>query len=191
MFNFLVSVITSDPSLGKVDKSSMSEQTLMELFAEGITDNRSALSISRQEPQDIYDWKGLNFDSSGAVTGIGWILQKLGGSIRLEWLPASVKYVFVDRNRLSGTVCLTQLPHVLQTLLMTSNLFSGTVDLTQLPKELVRLRLNDNAFHGETDFIQLPPQLRDLRVDHTQLSGEIYHFDGTLGVDDSNVKDMR
>uniref|UniRef100_A0A7S4PIR2 Uncharacterized protein n=1 Tax=Paramoeba aestuarina TaxID=180227 RepID=A0A7S4PIR2_9EUKA len=113
--------ISADPSLGKVDKTSLSDQTLMELFIEGVT-NTGEIWESGDDSADISEWKGLTFDSNGTIKTIEWehfgnyFELNLTGSLQLQWLPSTLVRVAVSGHQLSGSIDLEHLPEALLTL---------------------------------------------------------------------------
>uniref|UniRef100_A0A7S4NKW1 Leucine-rich repeat protein n=1 Tax=Paramoeba aestuarina TaxID=180227 RepID=A0A7S4NKW1_9EUKA len=184
-----------DPSIGKIDKSALSQQTLMELFVDGITNKERFCGLAHH-PRDLSEWRELYLNDSGDVIKFDVFSYYLRGSIALEWLPLSAQIINMRSNFLSGTldlehlpdgltllylnsnqfvgsVCLTNLPECLETLFLHDNRLEGAIDLTCLPKTLGNLDLRENRFVGETDFSRLPDALYRLNVSHTELSGEI------------------
>mmetsp|Transcript_19899 Transcript_19899/g.31195 ORF Transcript_19899/g.31195 Transcript_19899/m.31195 type:complete len:241 (-) Transcript_19899:33-755(-) len=189
---FFLGISTNDPSLGKIDKSSLSHQTLMELFIENIIGTEA---ICKSPNEDISEWDGVSLDDSGNVISISWIMLSLDGSFSLEWLPSTVHELqmretslegsidltilpddlqecSVDGNSLTGEICLTKLPETLKILNVNMNSLCGTLDLTKLPKTLESLYLHDNKFHGSIDLTKLPSNLRDLYLSDNPLEGE-------------------
>ena len=93
---------TVDPSLGRLDYASLSQQALMEMVIEGITD-KEMICGDADEPKDIEEWESVEIED-GEVVEIDWKKKDLKGSIHLEWLPSSVKELAVSGNRLAGTL---------------------------------------------------------------------------------------
>eukprot|EP00009_Paramoeba_aestuarina_P003334 CAMPEP_0201522622 /NCGR_PEP_ID=MMETSP0161_2-20130828/18394_1 /ASSEMBLY_ACC=CAM_ASM_000251 /TAXON_ID=180227 /ORGANISM="Neoparamoeba aestuarina, Strain SoJaBio B1-5/56/2" /LENGTH=217 /DNA_ID=CAMNT_0047921527 /DNA_START=21 /DNA_END=674 /DNA_ORIENTATION=- len=168
-----VIIQSADPFLGKVpDKSSLSQQTLMELFIDGIT-NKETICGPPEASEDLTKWPGLSYNDSGEIIGIHWQNYGLEGSIDLQWLPNSLEKLILWGNRLTGTLDLTVLPDTLTHLSAHSNRFSGSLDLTQLPKSLRRIELNGaNVFSGTVDLTQLPPKLGGIWISGKKLVGE-------------------
>mmetsp|Transcript_20054 Transcript_20054/g.31423 ORF Transcript_20054/g.31423 Transcript_20054/m.31423 type:complete len:241 (-) Transcript_20054:20-742(-) len=213
-FHFFVS---ADGALGKIDKASFSQQTLMELLTDGIVD-KSVFSRDSEIPEDISQWNGVTVSDANEVTEIEWRCAGLEGTINLQWLPLTVKEATIanglfDDNVLSGTLDLTALPDGLTQLLLSDNEYSGEIDLTTLPSQLreldvsnnkiwgtinvtnlpsgmKKLHLNDNRFEGSTDFGNLPESLWMFDVANTNLEGTIYLHAGHswFDVEDSGVK---
>eukprot|EP00009_Paramoeba_aestuarina_P007703 CAMPEP_0201507794 /NCGR_PEP_ID=MMETSP0161_2-20130828/1357_1 /ASSEMBLY_ACC=CAM_ASM_000251 /TAXON_ID=180227 /ORGANISM="Neoparamoeba aestuarina, Strain SoJaBio B1-5/56/2" /LENGTH=75 /DNA_ID=CAMNT_0047902265 /DNA_START=303 /DNA_END=530 /DNA_ORIENTATION=- len=61
-----------DPSLGKVGQAAFSQQTLMELFLDGITENRSDICGDDNEPKGMRDWRGIGVNTDDEVVEINW-----------------------------------------------------------------------------------------------------------------------
>eukprot|EP00009_Paramoeba_aestuarina_P005261 CAMPEP_0201522984 /NCGR_PEP_ID=MMETSP0161_2-20130828/18679_1 /ASSEMBLY_ACC=CAM_ASM_000251 /TAXON_ID=180227 /ORGANISM="Neoparamoeba aestuarina, Strain SoJaBio B1-5/56/2" /LENGTH=216 /DNA_ID=CAMNT_0047921971 /DNA_START=13 /DNA_END=663 /DNA_ORIENTATION=- len=155
-----------DPSLGRIDKSTLSHQTLMELFSKGIiTDERTPYQTT-----DISTWYGVSIVNDSVVR-ISQECIFLRGTIDLEWLPSTVEFVSVFENELKGTLHLTALPEALTDLNLSENMFSGTVDLTALPEGLRMLSLESNDLSGPLDFTMLPPQMHQLYLSRNRFAG--------------------
>ncbi|KNH05225.1 hypothetical protein XU18_3709 [Perkinsela sp. CCAP 1560/4] len=89
-----------DSSLGRVDYASLSQQALMEMVIEGIT-NKDRICGYVDEQKDIEEWKGVEIED-GKVVEIDWRQFKLEGSLHLAWLPPSVRKVLVGWNNLTA-----------------------------------------------------------------------------------------
>ena len=59
-----------DPSLGRVDKESLPQQSLMEMVIDGIS-NKEVICRDANEPKDIKQWKGVKIED-GEVVYIEW-----------------------------------------------------------------------------------------------------------------------
>uniref|UniRef100_A0A7S4KIT3 Leucine-rich repeat protein n=1 Tax=Paramoeba aestuarina TaxID=180227 RepID=A0A7S4KIT3_9EUKA len=200
--------LSVDPSLGKSDKSSLSQQTLMELFVENIT-NRQQIWGSREKIADLKKWQAIALNADDDVTSIEWTFFSwpvtLRGSLSFQWLPSTIEQIQIIGNSLSGTIdlehlpdslrlldvalndlagsiCLTNLPNSLTILNVSHNKLNGTLDLTKLPHSLRSLDLSQNFFVGETDFSQLPASLTFFTVEaNVDLSGKIRRPVGFAG----------
>mmetsp|Transcript_6312 Transcript_6312/g.9574 ORF Transcript_6312/g.9574 Transcript_6312/m.9574 type:complete len:215 (-) Transcript_6312:33-677(-) len=204
----MIFVLTIDPALGKIDKVLLSQQTLMELFSEGITNIQ--LTYRYEGSNEIDNWKGLVFSANGDIIQLLVDFLQLEGSINLQWLPSTIQLVRMCGNRLSGTLDLENLPDSLAELHLFTNRFvgsislmklppefqwlnvndnnlSGSLDLTQLPNTLQCLYLSMNGFVGMTDFSKLPESLNVLSIQFTGLEGEIIS-NGKLNLKTFNCK---
>ncbi|KNH05957.1 hypothetical protein XU18_3119 [Perkinsela sp. CCAP 1560/4] len=79
-----------DPSLGRLDYASLSQQALMEMVIDGIT-NKEKICRDPDAPKEIEEWKGVVIED-GKVAEIDWDEFDLKGSLHLEWLPSSLRW---------------------------------------------------------------------------------------------------
>mmetsp|Transcript_24763 Transcript_24763/g.38587 ORF Transcript_24763/g.38587 Transcript_24763/m.38587 type:complete len:224 (-) Transcript_24763:92-763(-) len=190
-----------DSFTGKVDKSTLSQKTLMELFIQGI-DNKERVCGSAADPKDISEWSNVVFNDNLEIIEINWSLDDLNGSIATEWLPATLQklmitsdflaehwlrgtvdltvlpdaltYLNLSENNLNGTISLTSLPPRMEFLDISQNGLNGPLDLTKLPSTLEVLNLAWNSFSGVTDFSRLPESLKELSLLKNELEGTIH-----------------
>uniref|UniRef100_A0A7S4KSH7 Leucine-rich repeat protein n=1 Tax=Paramoeba aestuarina TaxID=180227 RepID=A0A7S4KSH7_9EUKA len=208
-FPFSLLANGADPSVMRVDKSSVPQLSLMDLLIDGLDPKRR---IRPETSSSLDNWSRIKLTPAGDVTDIEFSNKDLTGSLQLEWMPSTVQSVDVSYNAISGTlnleslpvslcridlgnnafegtVCLTNLPRELKELILSINQLSGQVDLTKLPEGLHRLQLHRNMFEGWTDFSQLPESLEFLSVSETGLSGMMVVSRGrSFQVYDSKVK---
>mmetsp|Transcript_15807 Transcript_15807/g.24678 ORF Transcript_15807/g.24678 Transcript_15807/m.24678 type:complete len:225 (-) Transcript_15807:55-729(-) len=196
-----------DISLGKVDKSTLSQQTLMELLIQDIT-NREILCGDVDDPSDISDWSGVTVSSKGEVKEIHWSYaaykgNKIYGHLAIEYLPGTVTCLRAGYNALEGTLPLTDLPPEMDSLHAGNNKLSGTLNFEHLPNTLDMIHLFFNAFSGTISLVRLPPKMRYLIISNNPISGEtdfsrlpesLMHFDvsrtdlsGTIVLREKNV----
>ena len=185
-----------DQSLGRIDRASLSTQTLMELFIDGIT-NKELICGSAEHPKDLSEWhSGITLNDSNEVTSIAMSYVWIEGSIELNWLPPTVERVVLPENYLTGSLDLTCLPDGCTFVDLSGNRFSGTIDLTALPNGMKRmdlswsrlsgtlnlehlpssmegLEISSNAFTGTISLVRLPQSLRELDVGGNKLSGNL------------------
>jgi len=159
-------IISADPNLGKVDKSMLSPQTLMELLIQGITNNKDRITL---QEQDIEQWDGVFYNDYREITTIRWGLRSLEGTIDLQWLPCTVISVSFPMNYLSGEIDLEHLPDGLVDLVADKNTLCGTLNLIRLPAHLEALLLHINNFEGPLCLIQLPATLKVLNLSSNAL----------------------
>uniref|UniRef100_A0A7S4PF52 Leucine-rich repeat protein n=1 Tax=Paramoeba aestuarina TaxID=180227 RepID=A0A7S4PF52_9EUKA len=198
----ILTLYCADATIGKFEKSSLSQQTLMELLISKLTANAETICDSPDYPIEITSWNGLRLNKENEVLRIVWNSFYVSGSMPLEYLPLTVEAVSMPCNYLSGTIDLTQLPDTLQRLDLQGNRLEGTIDLTclpvslseltvsqnklvgtvdliQLPPNMSELDLSENDFEGVTDFTKLPDSLKVIHVTKTKLSGEVDDFSGS------------
>eukprot|EP00009_Paramoeba_aestuarina_P007520 CAMPEP_0201523978 /NCGR_PEP_ID=MMETSP0161_2-20130828/21037_1 /ASSEMBLY_ACC=CAM_ASM_000251 /TAXON_ID=180227 /ORGANISM="Neoparamoeba aestuarina, Strain SoJaBio B1-5/56/2" /LENGTH=264 /DNA_ID=CAMNT_0047923225 /DNA_START=20 /DNA_END=814 /DNA_ORIENTATION=+ len=188
--------VDCDAGCGKVEKSLLSQQTLMELLIAGV-DAKEKLCRNTDDSVDISHWHHLTVNAQGDVTEIEWDDQELSGYIDFQWLPETLEGLTISsEGHLSGEVDLTRLPCPLIVFQVYDNAFSGKVNLCHLPEKLEilsisgkghtgtpnlrnlprsmrRLHLNDCSLTGEVDLTQLPPLLEALSLAENQLSGPV------------------
>mmetsp|Transcript_33649 Transcript_33649/g.52606 ORF Transcript_33649/g.52606 Transcript_33649/m.52606 type:complete len:272 (-) Transcript_33649:79-894(-) len=168
-------VVTIDPTpLGKVDKSTLSQQTLMELLIEGI-ENRELICGSKENPQDVVRWKGITQDCTGKITVINWQGDPLGmryvGKLSPQWIPPTVTSFSIVENDLSGSLDLRDLPGSLCGLNAGDNNFEGDLHLSSLPPEFEFLDVANNHFSGYLDLDHLPGTMRFLYLQCNEFFG--------------------
>jgi len=164
--------MSADSSLGKVDKSSFSQQTLMELFIQNIV-HKELLCRDATEPADISEWTHVDLNAYGEVDAIHWQDTGVEGQLGFQWLPDSVRRLCIERNVFSGIVDCRCLPPDLESLEMEMNAFSGSLDLDALPRRLEFVNFNENRLSGEVSLTNLPPQLEILFLSINELSGSV------------------
>ena len=123
---------TVDSSLGRLDYTSLSQQALMEMVIEGIT-QKEAICGDPDEPKDIEEWKG--------------VLMEDGEVVEIEWRGTYLE----NQSRLTGPLCLEWLPSSVRKFVVRWNQLTGTLDLTSLPTSMKWLDIGHNACTGEPD----------------------------------------
>ena len=162
--------------LGRVEKASLSTQTLMELFVEGI-ENKERICGNAEEPADIDEWTGFVHseeqptDEAEKQFNIDWSYLLLVGTVDLQWVPPTVIVLDISDNELGGSLNLTALPQSSQKLDLHSNHFSGEIDLCHLPAEIEVLDLSENKLSGSLNLERLPLSIRELRLNYNRFSG--------------------
>jgi len=168
MNTLFVIVCCSDEHLGKVDKASFSQQTLMELL---VQDLQKQQFFAKHE--NISQWMGLTFDALHDVKEVYWAHQRLQGTIHLEFLPSSLTHFNAINNGFRGTVPMDELPPGLQVFDVEGNMLSGTVNLTCLPESLTDLHLDYNRFVGTVCLTRLPIGMKKLTLSGNRFSGTV------------------
>ena len=190
----------ADPSFGRVDCSSPSDQTLMEMLIDGFDDETKKMYQDKHGTYlGICEWSCVTCDEdesavkidvdSTAVSGslklrrlppkvsvlIIRSLQKskLTGSVDLAHLPGGIEFFFLDHNQLTGDIDLAKLPERIKELYLQSNQLTGESDLTQLPDGMKVLKLDVNHLTGKVDLTHLPDGMKVLKLDINRLSGEV------------------
>lgn len=166
-------LLSIDPSLGRVDKHSFSQQALMELLVSSVGDAEKIYQ-TEENLGDMTSWAGLSLNAASTeVHEIKWRGYYLHGSLDLNWIPSTVRRFDVSQNNLEGALQLSALGAKMVSANFGYNQFSGTIDLTKLPEALTNLSLTSTIVSGDVDFRQLPRSLLYLDVSDTTLSGNL------------------
>mmetsp|Transcript_26401 Transcript_26401/g.41088 ORF Transcript_26401/g.41088 Transcript_26401/m.41088 type:complete len:268 (-) Transcript_26401:47-850(-) len=171
-------IMISVDSVGRVDKSSFSQQTLMELLIDGVTENKYKVCGKVDEPEDITVWNGVKMNTAQEVTDILWTSMGLAGSLQFQWLPPTVTSfvmsgVSYGRGRMSGSIDLTVLPGSLRVLQLNNNEFSGGIALDQLPEALQTLDVYTNSLTGTLNLKELTGCLETLNLSRNLFTGTV------------------
>ena len=169
-------LIAADPSLGRVDYSSLSDQTLMELLIDGFDAEEKQIFQSREGMYlDVCEWSCVSCDNNGRVVKIKDSHNNTpGGSLALSYVPPKVKEFDMSCKRsLVGSVELTNLPHGMKILSVSYNQITGSVNLTRLPDSMKYLCLDNNELTGSVDLANLPQSMRVLFLHKNQLTGSL------------------
>ncbi|KNH04906.1 Tcoingi protein [Perkinsela sp. CCAP 1560/4] len=177
---FVYAVNTVDEFVSRVDHSSLSQQTLMELLIGKIPDSAQITLHPDDKASDAFKWINVKHDAAGRLTSIDWSLLMIEGTLDLQFLPSSIAEFDVSWNTFTGTLNLTRLPYSLRTLNCAMNNFTGQVDLTALPDLLQMLCISNNNLTGSIDLRHLPCGLEKLSINNNQLSAD--PMDGHLYV---------
>ena len=172
-----------DSAVTTVDKSLLSDQTLMELFVETLGDAaRSAFTDADEAFTDACSWYGVQCDSVGNVQEINWNTMKAGGTLRLEFLPLHTESIEMVYNSMHGGLSPRCLPTGLRNLNLGFNLLGGTVDFTAFPDSLRAIYVQNNNFQGSINLELLPIGLQVLNVSKNSFRGcvNLMHLPRTL-----------
>ena len=169
-------ILTADPSLGRFDRSAMSEQTCMEMLVEKLIDvSKFRLQDAQGGFLDIAEWFFVDCDADGHVIKINTIGEQASftGEMDLLYLPTHVGTFAIPWRRIRGTLDTQQLPQCLDFFDITQNRFEGPVDFTALPASLTAFKIGSNRFHGSCDLRQLPPNLEKINVSQNKFAGTV------------------
>ena len=156
------------PSCGRVDVSSLSDQTRMELLVADIQ-HLSAVQSTTGEFLDIKQWRGVDiiddyvdyivFNHTDIFIGEDDFVVGPGGSIDLRWLPSKLAWLDLHDMLLEGTIETADLPRDLQYVDLTRNNLKGTLCMKGLPQNMQKLRIGDNKLCGSLHLEHSPPNL--------------------------------
>ena len=169
--------LSVDPSLGKVDYSLMSDQTLMEMLFEGFDDEtKKANQDNNGMYRDVCEWSCIKCDADERIIEINIGSRNLSGSLELRYVPPQVKLLKISswvKRQLTGSVDLTQLPEGMQKLYLCRTAIKGEINLEHLPKDMEDLSLQSNQLTGEINLTHLPERMERLFLQNNQFKGEI------------------
>ena len=184
-----------DPALGRADKSSFTQCTLLEVVTAGI-DSKEDIYQNSEYPCDLEHWMSVNSSPLNTVQSITWPRRNLECPFSVEWLPMTVDRLnvtqnllngflnlecFPDRmqtvnlsfNRLTGPVSLLKLPHRFKSPFICWNRFYGTIDVTALPPHISVVKVEGSDFEGKTNFSKLPHSLTNFYIGQSRLPGTL------------------
>ena len=155
----------ADDGIGRFDRSTASQQSLMELFIFGLNQPEKICG-SREDPDDVCEWTEVKCNAGGEVEEFRWICKNEDGTgtIGFEFLPCSMKTVRMYANALSGTIQLADLPRKMERVYLDKNHLGGSLDLDRLPATVETLDLSANEFTGEISLEKLSKCLDYLRL---------------------------
>ena len=190
-------LLTVDPSLGRLDYESLSDQALMEMLIDGLqADHKALFQDANGNFQDVCEWKGITctddrvtsidmpyiyFDEKQFpfefvpphVTEFFANMKDLHGTLDASQLPLDLRYLSISDNVLHGSVDIGAFPRKMKTLLIERNIFSGSLSLSDLPPSLLHFDASNNQIIGEISLNALPPAMMDLRLNGNKLRGTI------------------
>ena len=164
----------ADDGIGRFDRSTASQQSLMELFIFGLNQPEKICG-NRDDPDDVCEWKGVKCNAGGEVEDFKWVPKKQdgAGTVGFEFLPWSIRNVVMWNNALSGTIQLADLPGKMEVVDISYNNLIGCLHLDSLPAAVQELDLSRNKFTGDISLENLPKCLEYLSLSNNQLSGTI------------------
>ena len=179
-------LFTADDCCGRVDPSTLSQQTRMELLVAGLDDCEAFLGLDGTFT-DISMWNGVSFDTEDAVVAIAWYIDddcvneerpcetvvEAGGSIDLRWLPPTVARFCIADMELSGTLTTSALPPALTHMNLKLNFLSGSFDVAGLPPLVDDISIAHNAFTGSLDVTAFPSRLRAFQAIFNRFTGSL------------------
>ena len=186
-----------DPSLGRLDYDSLSDQACMEILTAGFTPlqkERVGLirsALKKDCPyKDICEWVGAVCDEEGRVTkirlkdytdmSIDELIAKYSSQntrekhrINLEYIPKSVTSFVIEGLACLGTCVMADLPRGLKVFDVRQAALDGTFDADQLPRCLVDCLMRFNNFQGSCDIELLPPDIERVSAGFNKLTGTL------------------
>mmetsp|Transcript_21204 Transcript_21204/g.32992 ORF Transcript_21204/g.32992 Transcript_21204/m.32992 type:complete len:189 (-) Transcript_21204:94-660(-) len=163
---------SADPSLGKVDKSSLPQEILMDLLTQSVS-NKERLYGGNEPRTNLSEWNYVKTNSAGEVVEIDWSFIHLRGSIDLRWVPLSTEQLAIQGNEFGGLIDFRVLPSALKNLDISNNDYAGSLFLEYLPAHLTYASMSMNEFIGEITLDKLPKSLQLLDISENCLSGSV------------------
>ena len=165
--------LAADDLLGRVDIHSLSQQTIMEIFADGLAEKlKKILQDEHGSYHDVCNWRIVTCNDDNVITNIK-LLGCAGGRAAFSYIPTTVTSFQASYSALEGSLETHGLPNNLEILRAQQNTLTGTVDMCQLPAALRIMNIAFNFFCGECDLTSLPEHLEELYVQQNQLSGSV------------------
>ena len=200
MVSALFALAADIPALGRVDRLTMSQQSLMEFVVVG-TSIESLFKDPHSNFKDIEEWSGLTI-TEGLVKKLNWYPSHLyqdpqDGKLALRWLPDSVERIEVVRLgcELLETAARLQKVQIsyapvkidfktfssgLQELILFQcRLEAGELRFADFPPSVRVLCIStiagvENDVHGVADFSKAPQALEYLSLGHTNLTAILH-----------------
>ena len=168
---FAAFFIACNDGIGRVDRSTLPQQTLMELFIFGLNEPEKICG-NREDPVDVCDWTGVRCNAGGEVKHFWWTnkYEDGTGTVGFEFLPCSMKSLQMWNNALSGTIQLGDLAGKMEIVYLFDNQMTGSLDLDRLPAAVRELDLSRNEFTGDISLENLPKCLEYLLLSNNQMS---------------------
>ena len=196
--------------LQRLDPELLSDQALMEMFVEGF--NRTSwFQDANRNFTDISEWPQVHVQSEGVVDfttneddedvdELSSFYEhhsgKLGGSLFLQFLPKSMKWLTVsdqdlsgtidtsalgpnmeffnlDRNSFEGSFLIEKLPQLLIAIDISHNKMIGTLNIASLPRNMQEFIASNNNFEGTIDLDNLPEYFEELDLSDNRLTGSV------------------
>ena len=164
----LRSFFATDPSLGRVDFASLSDQSCMELLVAGLSEaSRDHFVNDNGDFLDIEDWPITEVSEDGSVISI--TIKYFGvGKIDLQHVPQTVERLIIVVTDLEETVETTRLPNPLKILHINGRYtYTGRLES----------KYTEKGFHGEFDFGSLPSSLQTCDISYNKFSGSAIFTD--------------
>ena len=170
IFSLFVAI---DPSLGRLDYESLTDQARMEILVANLPAERlKKFQDAHGNFKDVCDWGAdISCDQDGNVHHI--LFAGLhDNALNLRYIPPHVKSFALQK---SGECDLkpSDLPQGITNLCMTGTPVRGDFAFSVLPKHMIKVFLNACKLQGTADMQHLPQDLNVLRIDNNKLRGSL------------------
>ena len=193
---FLTLAIAQDIPLGRVDTSALSDQAMVELFFQNITEATKEDFYDKELCfRDICRLSGFQCNSEKRLTRVKhrealegelefrflprqllhfeMSPEKATGTLDTEDLPVPLRSFIIEESHLRGEIKWQAMPPRLLVFVLMTSQFSGSCDLTVLPKDLLTLNVQSNDFSGSIVLDSLPEPLQYLNLSWNNFSGSL------------------
>ena len=175
---FVQLIRSVDPSLGRLDYHSLSDQALMEMLIEPMEDEEKDIlkdgeGFSIGNFLDVCEWECIECkdDRVTRVHIFGFEFTKK--RVPFEFIPPLVDRFQVSDCKAHGTVDTSKLPKDLETFEVDVNDLEGSLNFKGFPRKLRIINISENYFSGSCALSNLPDTLTHFIVSGNNLSGEI------------------
>ena len=163
----------ADDALGRIDRSTLTDQQKMELLVADLTPAAKAyFQDSEGMFREVRQWKGVKTNASNEPYLVRWE-KKFLGTIALDFMPAKMTHFIVWAcSSLEGTLDTEKLPVCLKELILFQTALSGTVALENLPKSVFTyLNISKGNFSGTLNLEDLPPKSKGILLHTNAFAG--------------------
>ena len=168
----IVTLLTDDAHLGRLDYASLPDQTLMEMLVEGFTGEvKKRFQTENGMFLDVCAWNGVTCDHNHHVVVAE--IDQCDGSVAFEYIPPKTTAVILNNGKLSGSLLTNTLPKEMTELDVCANRLQGTVDFTAWPDSMKCINLAMNNFTGSAVLDRLPQALELLNIQRNNFSGSL------------------
>ena len=171
-------ISTADTALARVDTSSLSDQTMMELFVSEMTDeSQREFKDADGNFLDVCSWIGVDCDDECNVTEVNFSNERLQGHVLTQFTPRKTLELNLYNGvaKKTGTLDAASLSETLIRLCIERQDFSGEVDFSSLPRAMVSLEIAESNFSGQANLDDLPPRMELFEIQGHRFHGKI-HF---------------
>ena len=175
---FVQQVLSVDPSLGRLDYDSLSDQALMEMLIEPMEEEekdtlKDGHGFSKGNFLDVCEWECIEC-TDDRVTHVDISEYDFTKKrVPFEFIPPLVKRFKLSDCKAHGTVDTSSLPKNLETFEIDVNDLEGSLNFKGFPRKLRLIDISENYFSGSCALSDLPDSLTDFIAYENNLSGEI------------------
>ena len=166
-------LLAAEHNLGRVDISTFSDQTLMEMLIADIpADQKQRLQDHDGVYTDACSWGGVSCDEDRRIVKIRMQCRSNTSiSLNLSFLPPNLTSFISAKRNYSGELDTGKLPQGLEQFALEDNQFHGTVDFASWPPNIISFTLEGNAFTGSVHLSKLSISLRSVNIKENKFTG--------------------